>query len=275
MGRVMLNQVVTAFIVKSEDIMEQNPEIMMWCWRVSAGDRRSHKKVVESSKEWNSDSQDLIDEMWEALTKLEGEPVDNAWLELLARGQSRIFHYEHVEISEPSEAPQIIMPDGKRVGIGGDYSQAVMATQLVRTNDQLLNLSMGLARMNSTLTQKQMDVAVAYTELETEGRIRGEVDATNNMAEALKVVGPMLQAAFIKYTSTPPTPPPRVPDEAEPHHGAPQEPEHPEVDTSPSDADIDDLIERIEWVCQFHPVLLTESRIARVVTAFGSAPSPA
>ena len=263
----MLNQVVSAFILKSEQIMEENPDITMWCWRISAGDRRSRKKVVESSQDWIADAQDLIDVMWEALSKLEGEPVDNAWIELLAKGQSRIFHYEHVEVAEPTEQPQMILPDGKRVGISDNYSNAVMATQLVKTNDQLLSLGMGQARMISNMAQKQMDVAIAYTELETEGRMRGEFDSSNNMAEALKVLGPMLQAALLKWGSTTPGQQVDPPDVVE-VESPPETPS--EASEGVSDTEVDDLLDRFEFVCKFHPDLLTESRVARVVTAFSA-----
>ena len=173
------------------------------------------------------------------------------------------------------------MPDGKRVAIGTDYSQAVMATQLVRTNDQLLNFSMGLVRLNATLTQKQMDVAVAYTELETESRIMGQVDASNNMAEALKAFAPMVQAALLKYWQG------KNPGDADDLKNSPfvsqdlnqgggdsghksEDLSTPQEDDTVSDSEVDDLINRIEYVCQNHPAFLTESRVARVVTAFSS-----
>ncbi len=270
----MINSAITSFILKSEAKMEENPDITMWCWQVSAGDRRKNKKVVESSRNWNSEAQDLIDEMWEALTKLESEPVDNAWLELRAVGQSRIFCYEHIEISEETENPQIIMPDGKRVAVGENYSNAVMATQLVRTNDQLLNLSMGLARMNSQLTHKQMDTAIAYTALDTETRIRAEVDGQNKMAEAIQAVAPALTAALMKWMSHTPS---EANFEGEPdiepseYVEPPLEPsEAPEDDLTVSDREVDDLLDRFEYICKMQPEMLTESRVARVVTAFSS-----
>jgi len=251
--------------------MEDYPDVTRWCWRVSAGDRRSKKKVVHGNTLWSSDQAAMIDEMFEALETLEGQPVDHAWLELLQQGHSTIYCYEHVEVSEPSKQPQMIMPDGKRVGIGENYSSAVMATQLVRTNDQLLNLSTSLARMNANLTHQQMDVAIAYTELETEGRIRSEVDASNNMAEAFKAVAPMLQAAFMKWSATA-APQDVTGDSVGVHVDIEPEPEEDETNTV-SDLEVDDLINRIEWVCKFHPSMLTESRVARVVTAFTSQPS--
>lgn len=270
----MINSGITSFILKSEAKMEENPDITLWCWQISAGDRRKNKKVVESSTHWNSEAQDLIDEMWEALARLEGEPVDNAWLELRAVGQSRIFCYEHIEISEESETPQIIMPDGKRVQVGENYSNAVMATQLVRTNDQLLNLSMGLARMNSQLTHKQMDTAIAYTELDTETRIRSEYDGQNRMAEAIQAVAPALTAAIMKWATqsgsgsvSAHTPE----EEAEETEEAPQTPsEAPEEEGSISEREVDDLLDRFEWICHHQPFMLTESRVARVVSAFSS-----
>lgn len=283
----MLNQGITAFLGKAEAKMEEYPDVDRWCWRVSAGDRRSKKKVVHGNTLWSSDSAGMIDEMFEALEALEGQPVDHAWLEMLQQGHSTIYCYEHVEVCEPTEQPQVIMPDGKRIGIGENYSSAVMATQLVRTNDQLLNLSTSLARMNANLTQKQMDVAIAYTELETEGRVRGEIDATNNMAEALKVLGPMLQAAFLKWSvasggQAPPEGEPAGVDVDSPPVTPPEESEglgdtYPNrrgmVEELPvSEAEVDDLLDRIEWVCKFQPELLTESRVARVVTAFTSGP---
>ena len=254
--------------------MEENPEITMWCWQVSAGDRRKNKKIVESSRNWISETQDLIDEMWEAVTKLETQPVDHAWLELRAVGQSRIFCYEHIEVSEEKEDPQIIMPDGKRVAVGENYSNAVMATQLVRTNDQLLNLSMGLARMNSQLTHKQMDTAIAYTELDTETRIRGELEGQNKMAEAIQAVAPALTAAIMKWMSQSgqgevlnDTVEPEVIEPEEPQDGSS---EFVEDDLTVSDREVDDLLDRFEWICRYQPDMLTESRVARVVTAFSA-----
>ena len=272
----MINSAITRFILKSEAKMNENEEITLWCWQISAGDRRKNKKIVESSRNWIAESQDLIDEMWEALTKLESEPVDNAWLELRAVGQSRIFCYEHVELKEETEDPQIIMPDGKRVAVGENYSNAVMATQLVRTNDQLLNLSMGLARMNSQLTAKQMDTAVAYTELDTETRIRAELEGQNKMAEAIQAVAPALTAAIMKWmaqggqgevSDLPPEPEPDI-------YTEPQEepPDVAEDDLTVSDREVDDLLDRFEWICKFQPEMLTESRVARVVTAFSASP---
>ena len=272
----VINSAITRFILKSEAKMNENEEITLWCWQISAGDRRKNKKIVESSRNWIAESQDLIDEMWEALTKLESEPVDNAWLELRAVGQSRIFCYEHVELKEETEDPQIIMPDGKRVAVGENYSNAVMATQLVRTNDQLLNLSMGLARMNSQLTAKQMDTAVAYTELDTETRIRAELEGQNKMAEAIQAVAPALTAAIMKWmaqggqgevSDLPPEPEPDI-------YTEPQEepPDVAEGDLTVSDREVDDLLDRFEWICKFQPEMLTESRVARVVTAFSASP---
>lgn len=266
----MLNQVVTSFILKSEEIMDSNEEITMWCWRISAGDRRSRKKVVHSSQDWNSDTQDLVDEIWEALNKLEGEPVDNAWVELLAKGQSRIFHYEHVEVSEPTEQPQIITPDGKRMPIAENYGAAVMSTQLVKTNDQLLNLSMGLARMNAALTQKQMDTAIAYTELETEARVRTEFDTQNSMSEALSVFGPMMNTFLAQYlaqnAAKKNAQEATIPADATECH---QEPDPGERMT---EEQVDHLVNDFEWVCKHRPEYLTEDRVNRVVSAFTAGP---
>ncbi|MGI9448193.1 MAG: hypothetical protein ACR2NI_11110 [Pirellulales bacterium] len=252
----MINQLITDFLLKVERIIEDNPDIEAWCYSVSAGDKRRTRETVHSSQEYNSenDSQ-IIDELYEVLDRLVDEPVDFAWLELRAKGKSRVFCYVSVDVTNPEDQPPVLVDSQSE-------ASAVMATQLVRVNDQLSSLMQSKDRLIQKLVVQHTETALSLTRLSTELEIRSQVESENNLSEALQSFAPLAEMALKSYLSQ------KASKSNEPQQTTPNTSNSGPVVPDLTEDDIEDVISKIEYVCTHSPERLTQDRLNRVVNAF-------
>ncbi len=252
----MINQLITDFLLKVERIIEDNPDIEVWCYSVAAGDKRRTRETVHSSQVYDSenDSQ-IIDELYDVLDKLVDEPVDFAWIELRPKGKSRVFCYVSVDVTNPEDQPPVLVDSQTE-------ASAVMATQLVRVNDQLSTLMQSKDRLIQKLVVQHTETALNLTRLSTELEIRSQLDSENTMSEALQSFAPLAEMALKSYLAQ------KASKSTEQRQSTPNTSTSEPVVPDLSEEDIEDVISKIEYVCAHKPEKLTQDRLNRVINAF-------
>lgn len=252
----MINKYITDFLLKIERIIEDNPDVETWCYSVSAGDKRRTRETVHSSQVYDSErDSEIIDELYDVLDKLVDEPVSFAWIELRPKGKSRVFAYVAVDVTNPDDQPPMLV-DGK------SEASAVMATQLVRVNDQLSSLMQSKDRLIQKLVVQYTESALSLTRISTELDIRSQVESENTMSEALQSFAPLAEMALKSYLSQ------KASQSRESQKTTPSA-DAPVVDDL-SDAEIENMVATIEYVCAHKPEHLTSERMNRVINAFTS-----
>jgi len=252
----MINQVISEFLLKVERVIESNPETEAWCYSVSAGDKRRTRETVHGSQEYKAENDSaIIDELYDVLEKLIDEPVDYAWLELRAKGKSRVFCYASVDVTNPDDQPPVLVDSQSE-------ASAVMATQLVRVNDQLSSLMQSKDRLIQKLVVQHTETALSLTRLSTELEIRSQVESENNLSEALQSFAPLAEMALKSYLSQ------KASRSNEPQQTTPNTSSDGPVVPDLTEDEIEDVISKIEFVCTHSPERLTQDRLNRVVNAF-------
>ncbi len=252
----MINQLITEFLRKVETVIEENPDVETWCFSVSSGDKRNRRETVHGSQVYNPNrDSEIIDELYEVLDRLIECPENFAWIEFRAKGKSRIYCYVTVDVTNPDEQPPVLVDSQSE-------ASAVMATQLVRVNDQLSGLMQSKDRLIQKLVVQHTETALSLTRLSTELEIRSQVESENNLSEALQSFAPLAEMALKSYLSQ------LASKSNENQQTTPNTSNDGPVVPDLTEDEIEDVISKIEYVCTHTPEKLTQDRLNRVVNAF-------
>ena len=252
----MIENQVSEFLRLSAEIKAKDPDIE-YVWQVTAGDARRRRQIVPPGAQvWPEDDAGMFDELVDLVERLLTEPVPHAWIEMREHNRSRVVTYVHVDVSTEDEQPNLKTQE----------ASGVIAQQLVKSNEQLLNLLTVKERMVSHLSQKMFDTGLTLRQVETERYMEDKLSQDQSLARAIEALMPMLSVALAKWAHDAKSS--KSPNETE---SPTEKGEAPAVNHETQGFDVEDLMIRIEDACENHKEQLTQERINRVFTAFTNA----
>ena len=255
----MIETEVSEFLRKSAEYKAENPETTL-VWQVTVGpSRRRRQTIPPGAQVWPERDEELFDDILKVLDGLMEEPESHAWIEARQHNRSKIEFYVHVNVGHEDI-------DVKKSAIRNEPA-GIIATQLVKTNEQLIGLLTVKERMVGHLSQKMLDTGLTLRQLETERYMEAQFGNDETLSKAMEMFAPMLATAMAKWAQS------STSSKSPAESVAPQEYPIDENNSTDEQVDVDDLMNRIEWVCANRPDLLTEDRVSRIFTAFTSAES--